>query len=83
PPVMGAGISGVTLPAQVTATAYLRAKPFVGGEILNLNLEAGRSVTAVRRTDGWVQVVAGDQTGWVTADALKILGPIPSLPAVQ
>jgi peptidoglycan/xylan/chitin deacetylase (PgdA/CDA1 family) len=82
PPAPSAGSPGVALPGSITVTARMRAEPFVGAEILIGSLSADTLLTVTGRGQGWYQVQYGDLNGWISADLVKVLGPIPSLPAV-
>jgi peptidoglycan/xylan/chitin deacetylase (PgdA/CDA1 family) len=80
PPVMGAGIAGTTLNAHTLTDSRLRAAP--RGKIL-ATIPMDTTLMAIGRSNGWIQVQYGEQTGWVSRDLLKVLGPIPNLPQAE
>jgi peptidoglycan/xylan/chitin deacetylase (PgdA/CDA1 family) len=77
PPAMGAGVPGLAMPAHTLVDARLRATP--RGKIMG-TIPTDTTLVATGRADGWIQVQYGDQTGWISRDLLKVLGPIPNLP---
>lgn len=79
PPQPSVGFEGHTISAEVTDAARLRERPALDGTIL-ATLPVGTRVTAVGRTDGWVQVEHEGVTAWIARDLLRVQGAIPNLP---
>lgn len=80
-PQMGAGIPGTTVPATTREGVNVRSAPSKTADVMD-RLPAGVALTAIGRSDGWIQVQYGDKSGWILRSLLDIRGPIPNLPAV-
>ena len=80
PPIMGEGIVGAQL-HTVTINDYVnvRSIPATDGRILT-TLTPNTTITAIGRTDGWIQVAIDGNIGWIARSLLKVYGPIPALP---
>lgn len=82
PPATGSGIDGLTLPGDVRVDARVRSAPSLDADILIAGLAPQTRITILGRSGDWMNIQVDGQTGWMSADLLKVFGPIPSLPVV-
>ncbi|MBK8134623.1 MAG: polysaccharide deacetylase family protein [Chloroflexi bacterium] len=78
-PVDGAGIEGVTVHGAAYANSNLRDEPRLGAAIV-ATLPVETPLTAVGRTNGWIQVAWEASSAWISADLIALKGAIPNLP---
>ncbi len=81
PPAESSGTAGVSLRTIVQTDAHVRSAPALDANVID-SLPPETTVTAIGRSNGWIQIQYGDKTGWMYGELVKIFGPIPSLPQI-
>lgn len=82
-PVMAAGIPGTTFNAELYDYAYIRTTPDESSPLLVVSLPPETSMLVTGRNSDWYRVLYEGQEGWIYADNLRVMGPIPSLPYIE
>ncbi|MEL6271141.1 MAG: polysaccharide deacetylase family protein, partial [Chloroflexota bacterium] len=80
PPQEGPGVPGYTMPVELRDTAFVRAAPYEGSELLAIGLPAGTHLTATGRNERWYRVSVDGQTGWIWRGNVRPRGAVPNLP---
>ena len=83
PLLASGGLPGTVLTATLRDYAWVREAPRQGAPLVIASLPPETAVNVTGRQGEWLQVAVDDQTGWMHRATLRVLGPIPALPAVE